>query len=83
MELKTNLVPLIFEGRAFPRKDYEIAKDGKIIGRITSGTVSPILEKPIAMGYVNTEFAKVDEMVDVMIRDKAVTSKNYKITFCK
>ncbi|MCW8849879.1 MAG: glycine cleavage system aminomethyltransferase GcvT [Melioribacteraceae bacterium] len=79
--IKNKLVPLIFDERAFPRKDYEIAKDGKIIGRVTSGTVSPIIEKPIAMGYIKTEFAKVDEMVDIMIRDKAVPARITKLPF--
>ena len=81
--IKHKLVPLIFEERAFPRKDYEINKDGHKIGRITSGTVSPVLEKPIAMGYVNTEYAKVDEIVDVMIRDKAIPAKITKLPFVK
>ena len=66
--IKNKLVPMIFEGRAFPRKDYEIAKDGKIVGRITSGTVSPILEKPIAWVMLIKIYAIVDEVVDVMIR---------------
>ena len=79
--IKNKLVPLVFESRAFPRKEYEIAKDGKIIGRITSGTVSPILEKPIAMGYVASEFAKVGEIVDVMIRGKAAQAKITKLPF--
>jgi aminomethyltransferase len=79
--IKNKLVPLIFEGRAFPRKDYEIRKSGKKIGRITSGTVSPILEKPIALGYINVEFAIVDEMVDVMIRDKALPARITKLPF--
>lgn len=81
--IKHKLVPLIFEERAFPRKDYEINKYGHKIGRITSGTVSPVLEKPIAMGYVNTEYAKVDEIVDVMIRDKAIPAKITKLPFVK
>lgn len=79
--IEKKLVPMIFEGRAFPRKDYEIAKDGKIIGRVTSGTVSPILEKPIAMGYVAAEYAKIDEIVDVMIRGKAAPAKITKLPF--
>lgn len=79
--IKNKLVPMIFEGRAFPRKDYEIAKEGKIIGRVTSGTVSPILEKPIAMGYVAAEYAKIGETVDVLIRGKAAPAKITKLPF--
>ena len=35
------------------------------------------------MGYVNTEYAKVDEIVDVMIRDKAIPAKITKLPFVK
>lgn len=79
--IKKKLVPIIFEGRAFPRKDYEIQKEGKVVGRITSGTVSPILEKPIALGYVDIELAKENESIDVMIRGKAVPAKITKLPF--
>jgi len=81
--IQKKLVPIIFEGRAFPRKDYEIQKNGKIVGKITSGTVSPILEKPIAMGYVEVDLAKEDEIIDVMIRGKAVPAKITKLPFVK
>ncbi len=81
--VEKKLVPIIFEGRAFPRKDYEIQKDGKVVGRITSGTVSPILEKPIAMGYVETSLAKEGETVDVIIRNKAIKATITKLPFVK
>lgn len=81
--LKRKLVPLVFEGRAFPRNGYEITKEGKSIGKITSGTISQILEKPIAMGYVNKEYSNIDEIVDVMIRDKAFPAKITKLPFIK
>ena len=37
-----------------------ILMDGKEVGKVTSGTFSPILKKPIGMGYVKTEFSKVN-----------------------
>ena len=42
------------------REGTIILKDGKEIGKVTSGTFSPILKKPIGMGYVNTESSKVN-----------------------
>ena len=77
------LVPLLFEGKAFPRKDYEIQKDGKTVGRITSGTVSPILDQPIALGYVEFDLANVGETVDVIIRGKENKAKVAKLPFVK
>jgi len=44
--------------RRVPRKDYPIEDEsGAEIGRVTSGTLSPCLEKPIGMGYVLSEYA--------------------------
>lgn len=77
------LVPLIFDGRAFPRKGYDIVNNGEIIGKITSGTVSPILEKPIALGYVETEFSRQGTQLNVSIRNKEVPAVITKLPFVK
>jgi aminomethyltransferase len=81
--IKKKLVPLVFEDRAFPRKGYTIKSNNKEIGIITSGTVSPILEKPIAMGYVEKEFANEGTDVNVLIRNKEITAKISKLPFIK
>ncbi len=81
--IKKKLVALLFLDKAFPRKDYEIKKNGENIGRVTSGTVSPILEKPIAMGYVEIEHATIDNEVDVIIRGKAAKAKVIRLPFIK
>ncbi|MGB2770076.1 MAG: glycine cleavage T C-terminal barrel domain-containing protein, partial [Candidatus Zixiibacteriota bacterium] len=54
-----------------PRSHYEIEKDGKKIGEVTSGTFSPSLNKGIALGYVPKEHSKVDTEFDILIRGKA------------
>ncbi len=70
--------------RGIPRHDYEIADaNGKIIGKVTSGTQSPTLNKAIGMGYVNKDFAKADTEIFIMIRDKAIKAKVCKIPFLK
>ena len=70
--------------RGIPRHDYEIADaGGKIIGKVTSGTQSPTLNKAIGMGYVDKDFAKADTEIFVMIRDKAIKAKVCKIPFLK
>ncbi len=79
--VQRKLVPLVFQDRAFPRKGYEIKKNGVAIGKITSGTVSPIVEKPIALGYIKSEFANLDETVEVVIRGKGVLAKITKLPF--
>ena len=64
------LVCLELEGRAFPRHGYEITDNGEVIGQVTSGTFSPSLKKPIALGYVARHKAKSGSQVSVKIRNK-------------
>lgn len=63
------LVCLEIEGKAFPRHGYDIADERGVVGKVTSGTVSPSLGKPIAMGYVPTDKSKIGSVVEVVIRD--------------
>ena len=78
---KRKLVPMLTEDRAFPRHGYEITSNGSKIGYITSGTVSPILNKPIALGYVDKEYANEDSAVNFLIRDKEIPAKIVKLPF--
>lgn len=70
--------------RGIPRHDYEICDaGGNKIGKVTSGTQSPTLNKAIGMGYVKTEFSKPDSEIYIKIRDKAIKAKIVKIPFLK
>lgn len=53
----------------------------KLIGEVTSGTYSPCLKAPIAMGYVETESAKNETKVMVKIREKMQEAKVTKMPF--
>jgi len=79
--LKRKLVPLISDEKAFPRHGYDLTADGKKIGTITSGTVSPVLDKPIAMGYVDSEYAGLDNTINFLIRDKEIPARIVKLPF--
>ncbi len=76
-----HLVGLKMLTKGIPRNEYEIQKDGKKIGAITSGSMSPILKLGIAMGYVPPEFAKIGEQVDVIIRGKPEKAEIVKMPF--
>lgn len=70
--------------RGIPRHDYPIADaGGNIIGKVTSGTQSPSLNKAIGMGYVKTEFSKPDSEIFIRIRDKDLKAKVVKVPFLK
>ncbi len=68
-------VGLLPEGRAPVREGASIGdKDGNEIGRITSGGYSPMLKRPIAMGYVATAFAEPGREVQVSLRGRSLTA---------
>lgn len=68
--------------RGIPRKDYKIVNEGgDVIGRVTSGTMSPTLGKAIGMGYVAKEFSKVDSEIYISIRDKKIKAKVVRLPF--
>jgi aminomethyltransferase len=70
--------------RGIPRHDYEVTDaNGNVIGKVTSGTQSPSLNKAIGMGYVKKEFANPDSEIFIKIRDKAIKAKVVKIPFLK
>jgi aminomethyltransferase len=76
------LVGLEMMERGIPRHGYEIKNnEGEKIGHVTSGTQSPTLQKPIAMGYVNSNYAKIDKEIFIKIRDKLLMSKVVKMPF--
>mgnify|MGYP001018690229 CR=1 FL=1 len=81
--LKRKLVPIISQEKVFPRHGYEITVNGQKIGHLTSGTVSPIIDKPIALGYVNSEFAKEGNTVNFLIRGKEIPAVITKLPFVK
>ena len=82
--IKRKLVGFVMIDRGIPRHDY-IIKDaqGNTIGKVTSGTQAPSLNKAIGMGYVNKEFAKADTEIFIVIRDKAIKAQVCKIPFLK
>ena len=76
------LVGLKMVGRGIPRHGYALADaEGRAIGHVTSGTMSPCLKVGVALGYVETPFAKVGTQVDVIIREKPVRAEVVKIPF--
>ncbi len=81
--LKRKLVPVTTNEKAFPRHGYDFTFDGKKIGTVTSGTVSPVLDKPIALGYVETEYAVEGSKINFSIRGKEIPAEVVKLPFIK
>lgn len=68
--------------KGIPRHDYEITDaDGNIIGKVTSGTMSPSLKKGIGMGYISINFSNIDSLIFIKIRNSAVKAKVVSLPF--
>ncbi|MFC4553354.1 MULTISPECIES: glycine cleavage system aminomethyltransferase GcvT [Halorussus] len=62
--------------RGVPRHGYDVTNtDDVIIGQVTSGTMSPTLGEPIALGYVPTEYADPGAVVNVVVRGQSKKAK--------
>ncbi|MBN1590292.1 MAG: glycine cleavage system aminomethyltransferase GcvT [Pirellulales bacterium] len=71
--LKAMRVGLELDGRRVAREGAAILLDGNKVGEVTSGTFSPTLQKPIAMGYLRTDLAEpgTNLMVDIRGRQQS------------
>lgn len=78
------LIAFELSERGIPRHDYDIVDgQGKKIGIVTSGTMSPSLGKGIGLGYVPTVFSGIDSTIHIQIRKNAVPAKVIKLPFYK
>jgi aminomethyltransferase len=70
--------------RGIPRHDYPILDaNHQVIGKVTSGTMSPSTKKAIGMGYVTVENSSLDSEIHIEIRDKGIKAKVVKAPFYK
>lgn len=79
--LKRRLVGLTLPDKVIARHGYPLTVGGKSVGHVTSGTFSPILQRGIAMGYVETAYAAVGSTVDVQVRGKGSPATIVKTPF--
>ena len=69
------LIGFEMTGRGIARADHEIACEGRVVGRVTSGAPSPSLGKSIGLGYVPRSLGEIGQPLDILIRGKAVSAK--------
>ena len=70
--------------KGIPRQHYPIVDaEGREIGEVTSGTMSPSLKKAIGLGYVVKDFSKVGTEIYIQVRGKNLKAQVVKIPFYK
>lgn len=74
--LKRKRIGMKMIDHGIPRPEFELfSAAGEKVGRITSGTFSPLLRIGVGMGYVEASQAQEGAEFDVKIRDRLVKAK--------
>ncbi|MDQ5809505.1 MAG: glycine cleavage system aminomethyltransferase GcvT [Actinomycetota bacterium] len=78
--LRKKLVGFELEGRGIARHDHPVQADGETVGRVTSGTLSPTLNKAVGLALVSPG---VEDKFEVVIRDRPVGAHTVALPFYK
>lgn len=81
--VKRKLIGFRLKERGFPRPHYPVTLDGRTVGEVTSGTLSPTLGEGIGMAYVDADAAAPGTEIGIVIRDKAIPAEVVKPPFHK
>lgn len=76
-------VGLVLEGRRIAREESRVLIDGETVGRVTSGTFSPTLQKVIAMAYIPSQFSTTGTKVEINLRGTVVSAEVTSLPFYK
>ena len=77
------LVGLRMLGRGIPRNGYEILSGSTVVGKVTSGTLSPVLKKGIALGYVPYDSAEPGTSFRIRVRSDLVDAEVVQTPFIR
>lgn len=80
-EMTRKRVGIELEKKGIPRHGYTIEKDGKTIGEVASGSISPLTNKGIAMAILPIEYIELGTEINIIIRDKPYLAKIVKYPF--
>ncbi len=77
------LVGIELQDKGIPRHGYLVLVGNREVGKVTSGTLSPILQKGIALAYVDAEHSAEGTKLLVRIRDHEVPAVVVKPPFIR
>ena len=73
----------LLERGGSPRSHYDVAVDGKVIGHVTSGAMSPTLGENIGLALIDAEYAGIGKPLEIIVRGKPVRATQVKVPFYK
>lgn len=74
-------VGLKMRGHAIPRRGFSVLIGDRKIGEVTSGTYSPLLQRGIAMAYVDVEYASIGNIFNMDVRGQTVEAEVVSMPF--
>ena len=80
---KRKLVGLELEGKRIARQGSPVVVDGAPVGEVTSGTLSPTLQKSIAMAYVDANRSTEGTALSIDLKGTIIPAKVVKLPFYK
>jgi len=81
--VKRRLVGFEITDRGIARDGQEVVVDGARVGRVTSGSPAPFLEKNIGLAYVPVEFGVEGQQIHIDVRGRLVAAQIVKTPFYK
>ncbi len=81
--LKRKLIGLQLTESGVPREGYPVLADGREVGYVTSGTMSPSLKKGIALALIETAYADGDQSLQIGIRKRQLAAERVSLPFVK
>ena len=81
--VKRTLVGFEMEGRAIARHGYDTCAEGRVVGRVTSGSFAPYLDKRIGLAYLPLELSQVGTAFEVDVRGKPQPARVVETPFYK
>jgi len=67
--------------RGVPRAEYPVLSDGRQVGTVTSGTLSPLTGRPIAMALLEAQVANTSAPLAIRIREKDLPARRVTLPF--
>jgi aminomethyltransferase len=67
--------------KGLPRHGYKLFKGGSEIGEVTSGSLSPVLNVGIGLGYVSVSESQLGNIIEVQVRNKYLKAEVVKMPF--
>ena len=78
---RNDSVGFVVDGRLVARHGYEILNGEAEIGHVTSGSMSPCLNKNIGLGYIRKEYTEPGTNLKIKVRNDFINAEVVKIPF--